>query len=293
MAIFSRFRRGQARQRPSVGPSRAPITYYRKQSRAHNNRLTKKGRGLGITFRLRRIFWLVILASLFFLFLTVESDAKLSLDNQTYHSQADYTKAVNQQFSALKNRFKPLVNNQAIVNSLESKFPELANVNINLPIYSRLPKVELKIAQPSFYLTGASGTYGQQVRYIVAANGKAVGLAQEFPQITGLPVITDQSNLPVKLGEVVLGQAMSQFILAVLAQCQQAKVPVTSFNLPKGSPDLELKTADRSYVVKFNLDGDPMVQTGQFLAAREQFDKNGVGPSQYLDVRVNGRVYSK
>ncbi|HCM51513.1 TPA: hypothetical protein DIS56_00015 [Candidatus Saccharibacteria bacterium] len=297
MRFFGAKKNRQLRTRPTMGSARAPMTYYRQRSQrpttTFNNRTSGKAKARTYLSKLN-LFMLValILAGIIFS-LIVNPKAKVELDNQIYRQSSEYTTAVNQQFSTVLNRFKPTLNQQAIIHSLQAKFPELSDVIIKLPLYARTPQVKLIVAPPSFILTGAAGTYGEQIKYVVAANGKAVGLAENFPQVTALPVINDQTSLPVKSGEVVLGKDTSQFILSVLAQCQKANVPVASFNLPKGSPEINLRTTDRNYYVKFNVDGDALIQTGQFLAARAQFDQSGEGPKEYLDVRVEGRIYYK
>jgi len=39
--------------------------------------------------------------------------------------------------------------------------------------------------------------------------------------------------------------------------------------------------------------GDALVQTGQFLAARKEFDISKKQPPEYLDVRVSGKIFYK
>lgn len=295
MRFFGWGKNRQTRIRPTTSRGRAPTTYYRQRSDESINIKPSSGKriGRGYLVKTRRILLLAVILAIFGFSLVINSKAKVSVDNQIYRQGSEYTAAVDQELSAILNHFKPTLNQQAITNSLKGRFPELSDVIIKLPLYARTPEVQLKVAPPSFILTGAAGTYGEQIKYVVAANGRAVGLSENFPKITNLPVISDQISLPVKTGEVVLGKETSQFILAVLAQCQQANVPVASFNLPKGSPEIDLRTTDRNYFIKFNSDGDVLIQTGQFLAARAQFDRSGGGPSEYLDVRVEGRIYYK
>lgn len=289
-------KKGQPRTRLLVGATRAPLTYYRQSSQKPANSLDNqpgKRKARSNLSKLKRFAVALIIIVAVGFSLIINPKAKVSVDNQIYRQGSEYSAAVDQQLSTVLNHFKPTLNQQAIANSLKARFPELSDVVVKLSLYARTPEIKLTVAPPSFILTGAAGTYGEQIKYVVAANGKAVDLAEKFPKISSLPVITDQSSLPVKPGEVVLGKETSQFILAILAQCQKTNVPVASFNLPKGSPEIDLRTTDRNYYVKFNSDGDALVQTGQFLAARAQFDRSGEGPSQYLDVRIESRIYYK
>src|SRR5207302_459575 len=100
----------------------------------------------------------------------------------------------------------------------------------------------------------------------------------------------DQSGFKTQAGQPALSSQAVNFIKNIITQCHGAKVPVASLTLPKTAQELDFKAADRPYFVKFYLGGDPVLETGQFLAARHRFDQTGQ-PTSYLDVRVNGKIY--
>lgn len=236
----------------------------------------------------RALFAFIIIAGLV-LMLSVSRHPSVVVDSQQYHSSANYKAAVEKLFSGVSNRSKLTINQAGLKAAIQRQFPEVEQVTITTPIYSRTAKVSLKVAPATFTLSGAPGTFGENVRYVIAANGKIVGLNRDFPTIRGLPNLTDQSGTDIKAGEFVLGQGTSSFILAIIAQCKKNNIPIESFNLSK-TQEIDLRTKDKKYFVKFSLAADPATQMGQYLAAREQLAKTGE-PSQYLDVRVDGRIY--
>jgi hypothetical protein len=63
--------------------------------------------------------------------------------------------------------------------------------------------------------------------------------------------------------------------------------------LPPSAQEIDLYTSDKSYLTKFYLGGDVLQQSGQFLAARNHFKEIGEDPATYLDVRVQGKIFSK
>ena len=219
--------------------------------------------------------------------LLVKPTPKLIVNDTTYHSAADYQSVVDDQLKSLKDRNKITFNEQEIVNSLQKKFPEIANVSIELPLLSETPVVTLDVAAPSFFLR----SNGQD--YIIDDQGVATGVTEQQPKIKGLTTLSDQSGFKTFLGERVLSAQSVNFINSVLAQAAHANIPVKSLILPTQYQELDLQTADRAYFVKFYLGGDALLQTGQFLAARHNFDANGNQPSQYLDVRVPGKIFYK
>ncbi|MGH7156635.1 MAG: hypothetical protein ACREGG_00760, partial [Candidatus Saccharimonadales bacterium] len=83
------------------------------------------------------------------------------------------------------------------------------------------------------------------------------------------------------------------FINTVIAECKHSKVPISSLVLPTTPQELDLHTADQPYYVKFYLGGDVLNEAGQFLAARNHFAQTKQSPSQYLDVRVQGKIFYK
>lgn len=242
--------------------------------------------------RLRNMTLIILAAALVIVSLIINRQPQVSVNSQTYHPSKTYVAAVNQQFAQLRNRNKITLNQSSLAEIIKTQFPEVDQVDINLPLYAKTATVKLKIAAPTFALTGVSADSGQRLQYTVAANGKAVGLAKDYPGLNGLPTLTDESDYPVKIGSVVLGKGTSNFILAVIVQCQKFNVPVASFDLANNSQEVDLRTKDKPYYVKFNLLNDPATQIGQFMAARAQFAKSG-DPAEYLDVRVDGRIYYK
>jgi hypothetical protein len=69
-------------------------------------------------------------------------------------------------------------------------------------------------------------------------------------------------------------------------------IPVSMLALPNLAQQLDVYTTDAPYYTKFFTGGDPALQAAQMIAARQQF-ASGAKPSQYLDVRVSGKVFYK
>jgi len=219
----------------------------------------------------------------------VSPTPKIITNSQTYHPIADYKKAAQQYLGSLTNRNKITLNEQAIVQKLQERFPEIAGAYIELPVLSQTPLIHLNIAQPSFTLIN------NNFSYIVDSQGVAVAKSNQenISPINNNIYVTDQSGFIAKAGLQVMSASAVQFIDSLTAQLKHANVPVKAIVLPPLAQELYLQTTDRPYLVKFFLGGDVLQQTGQFLASRHQFDTKGGQPSTYLDVRVPGKVYYK
>lgn len=277
------------RNRAPRQPNRTPLAYYRSAPPSKGSPFVKGARP-----RNRKIFSKAVDVLLLGLILAaiaysliVSPSPKLELNSDAYHSGSTYEQVASKLFKDFKNRNKLTLDEKNITASLQKQFPEISTATIDLPLFGQTPKLTLNIANPSFFLNS------QGINYVVDSKGVAVGSSADLPQIKGLTTIIDQTGFSSQAGSPVLSAQSVNFINVVISQGQHAKVPIASLTLPPLAQELDLRTTDRSYFVKFYLSGDALVQAGQFLAARHQFDQTNNQPSQYLDVRVPGKIYYK
>lgn len=219
--------------------------------------------------------------------LLVSSNPEVKITASSYHNQQDYKKTVAESLGSLKNRNKFTFDEQSIAKSLRNKYPEISNVDVELPIFSPVPTFRLSIAEPSFILNSSGRLY------IVSSSGRAITSANGFPNLSSLVVVNDETGFRTVLGQQVMSHEGILFLNNLLAQSKKAGVPVSTITLPAKAEELHLRTSDKNYYTKFYLGGDANVEIGQFLAARHSFDSKGTQPSEYLDVRVPGKIYYK
>jgi cell division septal protein FtsQ len=216
------------------------------------------------------------------------SDAPFLQDGQTYQQ------AAHELFNAsASNRNKLTVNASGIAAKLQKQFPELQQVSISLPIIGSTPTVYVRPAEPALVLAAANGTY------IVDENGRALAEATAGTNLSRLniPSVTDQSSLQVRLGQQVLPRTATGFVSTVAEQLRAQKIDVQSMTLPALAGELDVYLTGKSYFVKFNLQqGGAEIaakQAGTFIAVNKQLEKQNITPSQYVDVRLEGRAYYK
>lgn len=279
-------------QRGSKNYRRRPLTtYYRSEgaqgsSSPFNKKPPPKNR--------RKLFAgaadLVLLAILILALansLLISSAPKVTVTSTAYRSLSDYQPKVKQSFGGVGNRNKISFNETGVIKGIQAQFPEVSAVQIELPFFSQQPKVTLAVAPPVFRLNSAGHSL------VVDSQGLAVAEAQSIASSSKLPVIDDQSGFQASAGRQVLSTQAVDFINYLIKQCRVAKVPLASLTLPVSPQELDVKTADQPYFIKFYLAGDPQVEVGQFLSTRHQFSQAGVTPNTYLDVRVSGKIFYK
>jgi hypothetical protein len=203
--------------------------------------------------------------------------------NAYQQTSAVYTQAAhNALASSITNRLKPSANTGGVGRVLEHEFPEMQTVSVALPLVGNRPIVYLAIAQPSLILQTTHGNY--------AVNQSGLVLARLSSLPADVPLVVDPSGTSPTIGKRFLPGSTVNFLHTVTYQMAAAKLPVTNYILPATSPfELDLRLEGKSYLTKFNLQGDPLEQSGAAIATLRHL--GAITPASYLDVRVPGRIY--
>lgn len=206
------------------------------------------------------------------------------------HPVAQYQTAASKlQQQSIFNQFKLTIDTLGIASELQQKFPEINTAEVTIPVLGRRAKVELTTISPAFVVTTSTGR-----SYYIASDGRATSLTQDYAVKPKASVtIIDQSGLPITPGKQVLTRDTVNFINQIIAQMQAAGVAITSFELPQNPYELRMRVEGRPYYVKFHSLGDARIQAGDFLAVRERLTGEGQTPGEYIDARVEGRVFYK
>lgn len=237
--------------------------------------------------RIRNIFIAAIITAGFVYSSIIKPQPEVLVDDTSYHPASVYQSSAQATLKSLRNHTKLTLDRSGISSAMKRQFPEISNVELKVPLISQVPTFKLDIAAPTFNLSSASNIY------VVGANGVVVAASGQLPSLSKLPTVIDQSGFEASPGKQVLATSAIAFINNLLAQCKQAGLQVQSLTLPAAPQALELRAEGSPYYVKFDLGGDAMLQAGQHLAAKHKFDSENTQPSQYLDVRVAGKIYYK
>ncbi len=204
-----------------------------------------------------------------------------------------YERAAQKLFAASAgNRTKVTINTAAIDMRMQREFPELSNVSITLPLFGHQPTLYLDPTTPVAILNVQPSDY-----YLISPTGIILkNLPLTTVNVLKLPIVTDQNNLNVAIGQPVLVESDISFIDTVIAQLQAYKIGISSLTIPQGTRELDVHLQNVPYYVEFNLnDGstDMSQQIGTFLATRKYLIAQNITPAQYINAQVPGRVYYK
>jgi hypothetical protein len=250
-------------------------------------------------FLLQRFGLIILLLALVFSVsnaLTLSGDARIVLlkgdgSSPFLHGEQSYRQAADELLaSSVWNRSKITVNTGGISRGMLKRFPELSDVSVTLPLVSKRPTVYVQTAQEALILKAPDGSF------VVGTDGKKLLEADNLPSADRhkLPVVTDNSGLGARFRQQVLSSSDVSFIRTVSAELAARHVGVTSMDLPAGKRELDVHVSGEPYLVKFNLEsGTARSQAGTYLATRAELKRRHTTPSQYIDVRVDGRSYYK
>lgn len=186
------------------------------------------------------------------------------------------------------NRNKITISTTGLASHMMQQFPELAQVQVGLPLLNHRVSVVLVPAEPILILATANGSYA------LDAGGTALSTGAQLAKLSelNLPLVTDESSLEVKLRQQALSSSDVLFISTVLAQLDAQNIEVASLSLPAGLRQLDVRLKGEPYYVKFNLARNSSAQqVGTLIAVYDRLKQQGITPGQYIDVRVDGRAY--
>ncbi len=191
---------------------------------------------------------------------------------------------------SLLNQNKITIDTDKLTSEFANKFPELDKVEIVLPFMGRRPVVEATTSTPALFLSTSSGTY------VIDGKGRAVIDSKSLPadaRALAIPTVKDQADIDVGVGKAVLSKQDVAFITSLYQQFAAKQMSVSSVELPPLASELRVRVSGKPYYIKFSLLTDSRVAVGQYLALDEVLTAKRITPSEYVDSRVEEKIYYK
>lgn len=189
---------------------------------------------------------------------------------------------------SLLNQNKITISTTGLTKQMKARFPELADVQVSLPLLNHRVQILLTPSRPVLILATTSGSYALDAGGVALVTGARLANLSTLQ----LPLVTDESNLAIDLRQQALPSDDVLFIATVLSQLKARDINVASASLPAGTSQFDVRLEGQPYLIKFNLASDSSEQQiGTLIAVYDRLKQQGVTPGQYIDVRVNGRAY--
>ena len=236
---------------------------------------------------------MIVLAASVVSILQVDNTPRIVMLNDAshyaLHTTVDYQKAVTESLrGSLLNSNKITVNTRSVVQTLRQQFPEIYDASVVLPLVGHRPTVYIELTRPALVMHTARKTV------VVDSSGRALMASTDRTAYDSLklPILKDESNIQLKVGDVALSSNNVVFIEDVVRQFASQSVSIAKLVLPAGKEELDVYPKGVAYHVRFNLhEATSREQAGTFFAVRQQLQKQDRTPKQYIDVRLVGRAY--
>lgn len=192
--------------------------------------------------------------------------------------------------SSIYNRNKLTLSSSNVASQLEKQFPEVQYAGVTISLLSSTPSVYLQLAKPEILYQTPNGEFA------LDSNGVVIDIATGFgaSELSRLPLVETSAPAAINVGTQVIAGTNVSFILTVQAALAAKKISVTKYVLVPNAEQLNAYPANVNYYVKFNLnETDALLQTGTYLATIANLKQQGITPTTYVDVRVDGRAYYK
>ncbi len=187
--------------------------------------------------------------------------------------------------SSYKNRSKLTLNAGRTEEALLKEFSEFDVLKLTMPVIGRRPTLTVHVRQPALLLSTSSNIYAIDI------NGRVVAEAQKLASSVKetLLSVQDQSGITVKVGGQALTTETVAFIIDMNLQIKDKNLNVSQMVLPTTPNEVDIRIKDLPYYIKADTTGQARVQAGAFIAVKE----SGIVPTEYIDVRVEEKVFYK
>lgn len=215
----------------------------------------------------------------------------LSQQGTVYQDSSAYQKAINEAWGGqLGNQFKMSVDAVALQNKIAEAVPDAANVQVQLPLLGRKPTVVITPGTPVLELVTIDGNY------FVDKNGKVLANVAQVKQnqLKNVPTVLDESGVKAEPGKTILTIEQAEYIHALSRQLAADGLEVQSMTLPANAAnEVDVRLKGQNYYIKFATTGEARQGVGAYLAVKNKFESEGVKPSEYVDVRIDEKVFYK
>jgi hypothetical protein len=296
--LLKKFRTDKPKTQPRQG---VKFQYYQAATQQTARKDNYKQKKLGTTLislkgKLRLLpTWIALLVIIFSFIasstLTHAPKVVLALDQTPlYRPIIDYEKAASEEMGrSLGSVSKLTIQTGKIEAALLERFPEIQAVAVKLPVLGRKPTLLIALYKPAAVLrTGTNSYILNQKGQIIAST------AMLDDQLLGaLVTIDDESGLEATISSQVVTTSTITFVQAVVAQLTAQSISIASLALPPTPNQLDVRVQDTPYLIKMNISGDARLQAGSYISVREALAREGVVPAEYIDVRVEEKVFYK
>lgn len=175
------------------------------------------------------------------------------------------------------------VNTNQLVSQLKQQNQQIAAVDISKQFPATLA-VTVHEQAPS--LLWRSGTQN----YVVSDDGHAY--SQTNQDNSNLIIVVDTSNVPISLGQAVVPAQFVEFVKSMKAKLSQLGIAPSQLSVGETTSEVTV-TTDAGYSIRFDTTRSIDEQIADLQATLATLKKQNKKPTEYVDLRIYGKVFYK
>lgn len=269
------------------------------KSKSNNNPRSSSGSSrtsiFGIIYK-----WFGIIIIIFLVVAnTTISDAivKINSDSQAnmYRSLDEYNIGINKIFkSSVINRSKFTLNSASLEAKIIEQFPEVETAVVVTPLAGRRLQVGLELERPLARLqqsqTNLQAVLSDSGTVVIEANASVIN--EQFAQIPSISI----PNITYSVGDQILTSEEAGLIRLLISEFDGStsyrhKVKSIEFDVQKR--EIRIRFEAVTYFAKLTPEREGRVQVGALVFTLKSTTEKGGLPTEYVDVRVDDRVFVK
>ncbi len=236
-----------------------------------------------------RNFFLSVLAAILLLLIgsrMMVTGATVVTDDPELSSKLEVA-ANNYLGSSLFRNFKIGVDRASMAQELTQNNPEAGEVRVSLPLFSTEVKVEVTGRKSAALLI----TDPDNPVYVIDGEGVIFAEAGEGADLTALPVIRDSTGINPELGQSVTSPTVARFILIMNNRLPEFGYTPVEYEVGEALRQVNIKVKDKPYILKTSTEQGAGQQLAVLRFATNWLQQHKKAPQDYLDLRVDDRVY--
>jgi hypothetical protein len=244
----------------------------------------------------QRLVFIIIVILLLVNTTMSSTGTRLSDEHNVYQSSDVYSEGIANIFSdSWRNRTKLTFSSDDFEQKVLSLFPEVSNAVAVVPIAGRELAVTLYFTKPLLRLVDPQektiGIVGEQGTFITSDNQ----LLQN-EELQQLPMLRLLESPEFAKGSQLLTSTETDLVRVLLDEfdgTSAARPKVSSILFDVQRREMQVRFEDREFFARLTPERDSREQIGSLVATIQQLSRDNNLPKEYIDVRVDGRVFVK
>lgn len=217
--------------------------------------------------------------------------AILSQEGTVTRTSQEYEEGISEVWRrSVLNQSKLTVNSVKIKAEILAKYNEIQTVKIELPLLGRRPSIIVTPSRPAMQFISSNGMF------YVDSTGKVMARITDVTvnKLAPISLVRDETGIAAEAGKNIISKPEAAFLQRLSQQLRVESIEVESITLPSAAANqADVRVAGQKYYVKFSTLTDPRQAVGAYKTVQTKLVAEKTEPREYIDVRVEEKVFYK